>query len=104
MKSIQKLLVLLLAASLLTLAVGTIILRNAAPTVAQTSTNYNLEWHVVGGGGGPVSSASYAVNSTAGQGVSSPPYSVGSRYVVSGGYWFIPIYRIYLPLLVRNWS
>ena len=104
MKGIQKLLVLVLAASLITLVVGTIILRSAAPTVAQTSTNYNLEWHVVGGGGGPVSSASYVVNSTVGQGAASPPYSVGSRYIVSGGYWFTLVYRIYLPLVMRIWS
>ncbi len=102
MKGIQKLLVLVLAVSLLTLAVGAIILRNAAPTVAQTSANYNLEWHVIGGGGGVVSSASYAVNSTAGQGAASPPYSTGSHYAVSGGYWSIPVYRIYLPLVVRG--
>jgi hypothetical protein len=70
--------------------------------LAQTSTNYNLEWHVVGGGGGPVSSASYAVNGTVGQGAASPPYSVGSRYVVSGGYWFIPVHRIYLPLVMKT--
>ena len=101
MKGIQKLWVLALAASLATLVVGTIILQSAAPAVAQTSTNYNLEWHVIGGGGGPVSSASYAVDSTVGQGAASPPYSVGSNYAVSGGYWFIPVHRIYLPLVMR---
>ncbi len=102
MKRIQELLVLLLTVSLLTLLVGTIVLRNAAPTVAQTSANYDLGWHVVGGGGGVLSSASYAVNSTAGQGAASPPYSTGSHYVVSGGYWFTPAYRIYLPLVMRS--
>jgi hypothetical protein len=80
-----------------TLTVGAIAL-------AQTSTNYNLEWHVIGGGGEPVSSASYAVNSTVGQGAASPPYSFGSRYIVSGGYWSIPVYRIFLPLVIRTWS
>jgi hypothetical protein len=70
--------------------------------LAQTSASYNLEWHVVGGGGGPVSSASYAVDSTVGQGAASPPYSVGSNYAVSGGYWFIWVYRIYLPLVIRT--
>ncbi|MCP4537179.1 MAG: hypothetical protein GY832_08520 [Chloroflexi bacterium] len=102
MKRTQKLLVPILTVSLVTLVVGAIALRNAAPTVAQTSGNYNLEWHVVGGGGGLVSSASYAVNSTAGQGAASPPYSTGSHYVVSGGYLFFPLYRIYLPLVMKR--
>ena len=71
-------------------------------SLAQTSASYNLEWHVIGGGGGPLSSASYVVNGTVGQGAASPPYSAGDRYVVSGGYWFTPVYRIYLPVLIRK--
>ena len=73
---------------------------------AQTSANYNLEWHVIGGGGQPVSSANYIVNSTAGQGVASPPYSFSGSHVVSGGYWFVgglPIAR-YLPLALKNFE
>ena len=71
--------------------------------LAQTSPSYNLEWHVIGGGGQPVSSASYAVNSTAGQGAASPPYSASASYVVSGGYWFTPMYAIYLPIVLKSW-
>jgi len=75
---------------------------------AQTSPSYNLEWHVIGGGGQPVSSASYAVNSTAGQGAASQPYSISPSYVVSGGYWygegFSPlIYFIHLPVVLKSW-
>lgn len=91
-------LILALATFLTTLTVGGIVL-------AQSSTSYNLEWHVIGGGGQPVMSASYAVNSTAGQGVASPPYSASSNYVVSGGYWFggslAIIHSIYLPVVVK---
>jgi len=76
--------------------------------LAQTSPSYNLEWHVIGGGGQPVSSDSYAVNSTAGQGAASPPYSVSPSYVVSGGYWFGAgfsplIYFIHLPVVLKAW-
>lgn len=71
---------------------------------AQTSANYNLEWHVIGGGGQPVSSASYIVNSTAGQGVASPPYSFSGSYAVSGGYWFVTIPHTYLPLVLKNFQ
>jgi hypothetical protein len=88
-------LVLALAALLTVLAVGGTIL-------AQTSPSYNLEWHVIGGGGQPVGSASYAVNSTAGQGAASPPYSISASYAVSGGYWFRTSYGIYLPLVLRS--
>jgi hypothetical protein len=78
------------------LAVGAIAL-------AQTSPSYNLEWHVIGGGGRPVSSASYAVNSTAGQGAASPPHSTSSNYVVSGGYWVSGGFSVYLPLVMRDY-
>ena len=71
--------------------------------LAQTSPSYNLEWHVIGGGGQPVSSTSYAVNSTAGQGAASPPYLASASYVVSGGYWFTPMYAIYLPIVLKSW-
>jgi len=92
----RKRIILVLAVVLLALAV-------AGGVLAQTSTNYNLEWHVIGGGGGPVSSASYMVRSTAGQGSASPPYSASGNYVVSGGYWSLPLdYRIYLPLVIKD--
>ena len=54
---------------------------------AQTSTTYDLTWHVIGGGGAPISSASYRVNSTAGQSAASPPAASSASYVVSSGYW-----------------
>jgi hypothetical protein len=73
--------------------------------LAQTSASYNLEWHVIGGGGQPVTSTHYMVNSTAGQGAASPPYSFSGNYVVSGGYWFgagPTISNLYLPLVLKN--
>ena len=75
----------------------------AAGAQAQTSPNYNLEWHVIGGGGQPVSSAHYAVNSTVGQGIASPPVSSSAHYAVSGGYWYSGGgHAVYLPLVLRN--
>lgn len=73
---------------------------------AQTSASFNLEWHVIGGGGQPLSSAHYMVNSTAGQGVASPPYSLSASYVVCAGYWCSPALTIdvFLPLVLRNYS
>ena len=74
--------------------------------LAQTSANYNLEWHVIGGGGQPVSSAHYIVNSTAGQGVASPPYSLSAGYVVCAGYWCTAgpeVDLFFLPLILKNY-
>ncbi|MGD8793855.1 MAG: hypothetical protein PVF47_14985 [Anaerolineae bacterium] len=97
MQSKQRIVTLLLAGLLIALAVG------SGPAVAQSSSGYNLEWHVIGGGGQPVTSASYALRSTAGQGAASPPYATSSSYVLSGGYWFgeIGFYQIYVPLVLR---
>lgn len=81
---------------LLVLAVGTTVL-------AQSSASFDLGWHVIGGGGGESSSASYQVNGTIGQNVTGPP-SVGSvSFVLSSGYWFIDTRTtIYLPAVLRS--
>ena len=53
---------------------------------AQESTNYDLSWHVLsGGGGGQMDSASYVQRSTAGQVIGS---SESSNYRMGAGYWY----------------
>jgi hypothetical protein len=77
----------------------------AGAGLAQTSAHYNLEWHVIGGGGEPVSSADYVVNSTAGQGAASPPTSASASYVVCAGYWcgnFLTLDH-FLPLTLKRY-
>jgi hypothetical protein len=96
MKPERSLVMLVLVLLLVMLAVGGVAL-------AQTSGSYNLEWHVIGGGGQPATSAHYAVNSTAGQGAASPPYSASANYMVSSGYWFGLLYEKYLPLILRGY-
>ena len=103
MKCKRALAIVALAVVLPALALGSAVVDRASPALAQTSASYNLEWHVIGGGGQPVSSASYAVNSTAGQGAASQPYSTSGHYVVSGGYWFAQIYKVYLPLVAKSY-
>jgi hypothetical protein len=74
--------------------------------LAQTSANFNLEWHVIGGGGQRVSSANYIVNSTSGQGVASPSYSFSGRCVVCGGYWCTEgstVFPCFLPLALKDY-
>jgi hypothetical protein len=51
---------------------------------AMVSTYYDLSWHVIGGGDGPMSSTNYRMASTVGQitGVSE-----GTNYRLEAGYW-----------------
>ncbi|MFQ5400679.1 MAG: hypothetical protein ACE5E7_13920 [Anaerolineae bacterium] len=56
----KRVLLFLGIAALLILAVA------GAAVLAQTSASFNLEWHVMGNGGGASSSAGYQVNGTIG--------------------------------------
>ena len=103
---------LLLATGILAIAaLGGVVLQPTAPVAAQTSASYNLEWHAIGGGGQAVSSASYRVNGTVGQAVTSPrppqpQYPASAHFVINQGYWFgdgLTIrWPVYLPLVTRN--
>jgi hypothetical protein len=72
--------------------------------LAQTSPSYNLEWHTIGGGGGPASSASYALHGVVGQMLGADALSSSASYVVRGGYvvGFQMSYTIYLPLVSKG--
>lgn len=71
--------------------------------LAMSSTNYAIDWDVIGAGGGPISSTSYSMNSTIGQAVigskSSTSYGLGS------GYWpgALLEYLVHLPLILKNY-
>ena len=93
MKSVRVILVLL---AFLLLAAGSVAL-------AQTSTSFNLTWHVVGGGGGSASSAGYHVTGTVGQSVVSQYPSSSAGFHVSGGHWLPDTeQRIYLPAVLSE--
>jgi hypothetical protein len=70
------------------------------------SDNYQLDWFapLTGGGAGAASSANYAVYLTVGQ--SAIGASSGSNYGACLGYWCGAAagHRIYLPLVLRNFS
>lgn len=72
--------------------------------LAMSSANYKLDWFtpLTGGGGGPASSANYAVNFTVGQSVIGAADS--ASYAGCLGYWCGAgiRYTIYLPLALRN--
>jgi hypothetical protein len=88
------------------LAVMLLLLAFGATALAQTSAGFNLEWRVIGGGGGESSSADYRVHGTIGQSVTSPPASSSAEFVVSSGYWpgGAPAAgtTIYLPVILNN--
>jgi hypothetical protein len=72
--------------------------------LAQTSTSYDLTWNVIAGGGGSISSTSYAINSTIGQPVVGA--SESENYRTEAGFWGGALaveYRIYLPIVLKNY-
>lgn len=85
--------VLLVLAILLTLAV---------PVLAQVSSNYDLSWHVIGGGGGKMASAGHTLQGTTGQALVGRMSSAG--HDLCSGFWCAgeAEYRVYLPLALRN--
>jgi hypothetical protein len=98
MKQKKQRVIILAVTVLLMLAFG-------AAVLAQTSTGFNLEWHVIGGGGNESSSAGYRVQGTIGQSVTSPLTSGSAGFVVSSGYWpgATPAgTTVYLPAVLRN--
>jgi hypothetical protein len=77
----------------------------ASHALAISSTNYRLDWFtpMTGGGGGPASSAHYAVNFTVGQTVVGA--SASQHYGSGLGYWYgllSYIIRNFLPLVMKN--
>nr|HID13717.1 hypothetical protein [Anaerolineae bacterium] len=74
--------------------------------LAMSSDNYRLDWFtpLTGGGGGPSSSTNYAVNFTVGQ--TAIGTSSSTNYGGCLGYWCGAgvEYKIFLPLVLRNYS
>lgn len=76
---------------------------------AMSSASYAIEWDVIGGGGGPVSSGSYKMNSTVGQAAIGP--SASASYGLGAGYWYGMVeaappplgYTIFLPIILKNY-
>jgi len=74
-----------------------------AAVLAQSSANFDISWHVIGNGGGEASSASYQVNGTIGQGVTSQPSADSANFTVNSGYWAVGAgTAIYLPLIISD--
>lgn len=102
----RKIIVLALIALLLAVGLAGAILRDAVPAAAQTSPSYNLEWHVVAGGGGVASSVSYRVSGVIGQALSGESSPSSTNYRVEGGFegggGFSILRGIYLPQVLKG--
>ncbi len=75
----------------------------AGSALAMSSANYRLDWFtpMTSGGGGPASSAHYAVNLTVGQ--TAVGASASEHYGTGLGYWYeMTFFRIFLPLVMRQ--
>ncbi len=68
------------AAAILLLGLGSVAL-------AQSSSGFQLNWHLVGSGGGSATSAEYQVNGSIGQALAGPPQASSASYRVESGYW-----------------
>jgi hypothetical protein len=71
--------------------------------LALASGSYSINWWVVGGGGGPISGGGYAINSTIGQPVVGVASDTG--YELCSGFWCGAAvgYKIYLPIVLKNY-
>jgi len=81
----------------------------AGMALAMSSGNYRIDWDVIAGGGGEASSVSHTLRSTIGQTAIGP--SSSTSFQLGAGYWYgvrapapPPLYKIYLPIILKNYS
>jgi hypothetical protein len=76
-------------------------------TLAQSSTNFDLSWHIFGGGGNVRQAANYQIQDTIGL-AAVVPTAASPNHLIQGGFWYLPIANspsspptiIYLPLIL----
>jgi hypothetical protein len=83
------------------LALLLIVLALTGRALAQTSANFNLDWHVFTGGGGTRSSAAYTVQDSFGQFAAGASNSASMQ--IQAGFWNgnNAYLVVYLPLVVK---
>ena len=73
------------------------------PAMAQSGGGYDLTWSTIDGGGGELTGGEYTLAGTVGQ--PEPGALTGGPYIAEGGFWAMfseTVYRIFLPLVLRN--
>ena len=75
----------------------------AAPLLAQRSADFDLNWHVLSGGGGPRASAVFQIDDVLGQWPDGR--SSSARFQIDPGFWHAGRLpedrRSYLPVTIR---
>ena len=81
---------------------GICILPVTGISLARNSANYTINPDVIASGGGPMSSANYALDATTGQ--MAPGFSSSTQYCLAGGYWEGGGVggQIYLPIILKQ--
>jgi hypothetical protein len=81
---------------------GAILLALASIALAQVSSNYDLSWHVIGGGIGQMESTGHSLQGTLGQTATNPMTSDG--HALCSGFWCEESreFEVYLPLVLRD--
>ena len=71
--------------------------------LAQTSTDFDLNRHIIGSGGGESNSADFHVKGTIGQNVARPSKVDSADFTVANGFWvFEANTNVYLPMVIKN--
>ena len=88
------------------LAIGIVfLLLLAGNALAMSSANFRLDWFtpLTSGGGGGMASASYAANFTIGQ--TAVGEASSTNYSTGLGFWYgmLEWFKVYLPLVLRNY-
>jgi hypothetical protein len=91
------------------LRVGVVILAGIAfltlvtIAVAHVSSNYDLSWYHIAGGGGKMESAGHTMHGTLGQPLTGA--SISSGHTLCSGFWCgvgSQEFRVYVPLALRS--
>ncbi len=80
-----------------------VLLALVVPALAQSGGGYDLTWSTIDGGGGALAGGDYSLTGTVGQ--PEPGELAGGAYSAVGGFWAMfseTVYRIFLPLVLRN--
>jgi hypothetical protein len=74
-------------------------------SLALASGSYTINWWVIGSGGGHAEAGNYALDATIGQPVVGA--SENGNYRIEAGFWGGALaveYKIYLPIVLKNYS
>ncbi len=71
----------------LVIALLLLLLTAGTTALAQSSASFKLSRHVISGGGGVSTSASYRLHGTVGQSITRQPTASSASFRVSSGFW-----------------